>query len=144
MAWVARDMGSHRGPNGHEKWHKRQTIRFVAFIEITVQHKIGKVPLIAMPKVHEKEGKVIKDIDRGQQLVKLEAIKESGLPIEQTDVAQDQITVTPAHLAGRLPPIEKLRMHREGLSKRVVQVLRSFLINKRCGSEHLIIDIENG
>ena len=50
-------------------------------------------------------------------LVKLEAIKENGLSIEQADVAQDQIAVTPAHLAGRLPPIEKLRMYRKGPSK---------------------------
>jgi hypothetical protein len=137
-------MGSHRGPDCHEKWHKRQAIRFVAFVQIAVQHKIGKVPLIAMPKVHQKEGKVIKDVDRGQRLIKLEAIKESGLSIEQADVPQDQIAVTPAHLTGRLPPIEKLRMNCEGLSKRVNQVLRCFLINERCGSERLIVDIENG
>jgi hypothetical protein len=136
-------MGSHRGPDRHEEWHKRQTIRFVAFIEIAVQHKIGKVPLIAMPKVHEKKGKVIKDIDRGQRLVKLETIKESGPSINQADVAQDQIAVTPAPLAGRLSSIENLRMNREGPSKRVIQVLRSFLINERCGSVRLIIDIEN-
>src|SRR4030095_14416211 len=125
------NMGSHRGADGHEKWHKRQAIGFVAFVEIAVQYKIGKVPLIAMPQVHEKKGKVIKDIDRGQRLVKLEAIKESGLSIDQADVAQDQIAVTPAHLAGRLSSIENLRMHREGLSKRVNQVLCSFLINER-------------
>ncbi len=66
-----------------------------------------------MLQIHQQKREVVENIDVGEGLVELQAIEQGRLPIEQTDVAEVQIAVAMAHLAGRTPPVEQLRQNRD-------------------------------
>src|SRR5260370_15452313 len=62
-----------------------------------------------MFQIDEQKRQVVENVDGGEGLVELEAIEQCRLPIEQTDIAEVQIAVAVAHLAGCTAAIEQLR-----------------------------------
>ena len=55
-----------------------------------------------MPKVHQKKGQVVQNVNRGDLVVEFDAIEQARLAVEQANVTQMQIAMAPPDLARRL------------------------------------------
>ena len=70
-----RDMRPDRGAQRREERHRRQPFILAGQIEVAVQYEIGKIRVPAVLEIHQQEGKIIQDVDRGERVREFEAIE---------------------------------------------------------------------
>ncbi len=70
-----RDMRPDRGAQRQKERHRSEPVILVGQIEVAVQDEIGKICEPAMLQIHQQEGKIIKDVDRGECVREFEAIE---------------------------------------------------------------------
>ena len=95
------------GAQRQKERHDRQPVILTGAVEVAVQHPIGKHRELAVLEIHQQEGEVVEDVDAGQRLGELQAVEQGRLAVEQANVAEVQIAMAMAHLAGRAPPVEQ-------------------------------------
>src|SRR5207302_3320529 len=67
----------------------------------------GDVLVPAMLKIHQQEREIVEDVDRGDVVREFDAVEQQRLPLDETDVAQVQVAVHSAYLAGIAPLVEQ-------------------------------------
>ena len=87
----SRNMGADRGTNCHEERDESEPAAFVGLVEIPVQQDVCRLPLIAVPQVHQQESQIVQHVDGGEALIELETIEQGRNAVPQADVAQDEV-----------------------------------------------------
>ena len=82
LAWTAGDMRPYRCADSHEEGQKSEPVRLIGPVEVSVEHEVSEVGLVAVPQVHEQESKIVEHINCGEVLVELEAVEERRLALE--------------------------------------------------------------
>jgi hypothetical protein len=116
-----RDMRADGGAQRHEEGQERQGGLVAAEVEIVVHDEIGFRLQAAVHEVHEEEGEIVEEVDRGDRVIELYAVKEDGPPILEEDVAQVQIAVRPAHEAAEAARVEQGAMRLGSLAEGAVE-----------------------
>ncbi len=102
------------GPDGcadrEEQWQQSTAVIVPGLIEIRVEKLDRALLQVTMAEIHQEEGQIVEDIDRGQRLVELEAIEEHRVPVLEEDVAKMKIPMAPPDEAGFRALVQAISM----------------------------------
>ncbi len=62
-------MRANGGSDGHEERHEGDAIIFFGGIEIAIEQPVCFSAQSEMPQIHEQEGKIVKNVDRGKVVI---------------------------------------------------------------------------
>jgi hypothetical protein len=93
-------MGADGGADREEQRQRRQAIAFVLQIEVAVEHRIPEGVEPTGMQVHEQEGEIIEHVDIRDQAIEFDAVEQRRASGDEADVAQMQVAMAVAHLAG--------------------------------------------
>jgi hypothetical protein len=68
--------------------------------EVAVQEPVRLGPVPPLGQVHEQERQVVEQVAGGDGRVELDGVEQRGPPLEQDDVAEVQVAMAAAHVAG--------------------------------------------
>ena len=98
-------------------------------IEIGVEHGVGVPREPALAEIHQQEGEVVEDVDRGEPVVELDGVEQDRRAVDLDDVAQMKIAVAMAHISSARPRFQQRRECREPLAAEPRQLLGRFRRN---------------
>ena len=75
-------------------------LRLVAFPEIAIEDQIAGAPKSSFFEVHQQKGEIVKLVAGGDPVVELHRVEQHRFAVDQRDIAQVQIAVAAAHVAG--------------------------------------------
>ena len=134
-----------RGANSHEERQEHEAVFIVGLVEVAIGDKIGEVGKTAMPQIHQQESEIIEHVDSGDLVIELDAVEQSRLTVQHADVAQVQIAMAAAHLAGGLTAIEQRCVTRERGTERCVEG-HGFAARAKmpAGGKARLVDVKHG
>src|ERR1700694_3651717 len=78
----------------------------------------------ALAKIHEQEGEGVENVDGGERVVELDGIEQNRSAVDLDDVAQMQIAMAVAHIAGTRPRSQQGRERGKPLATEATKLER--------------------
>ncbi len=97
----------------------------------------------AMPEVHDQEGEIVENVDGRDAVVEIDAVEEARLAVEKAEIAQMQIAMAEADLAGLGAAIEMRGDICEPLTEQMVDGGLFFIRKDRARGKAGPVDVEN-
>ena len=103
----AGDLGPHRCPDRKDQRHQREPLVLDAAVVVDLEKPPSLGTQAAIEQVHDKEGEVVEDVDRGQPLAELQAVEQHRPAVQEHDVGEVQVAMAAAHRAGLPAAVEQ-------------------------------------
>ena len=91
-------MGPDRGPTRQEERERPQP-EIAGPLEIPVEQRIPKRVETVPVEVHQEKGEIEVDVDAAEVLVEFDGVEQQRYAVDDADIVQMEIAVTPAHAA---------------------------------------------
>src|ERR1019366_6264075 len=76
-----------------------EVLRPPRLVEIAIEHDIGGLRQLALDQVHQQEGEIVQHVAGGDLGIEFDGVEQHRRALEQHDIAEVQIAVTPTYQA---------------------------------------------
>ena len=103
------DLGADEGAYCHHQPQCRQESGIAGAPDVAPERPVGEGGLVSGQQVHQQEGNVVGQIDRGDGIGKLDAVEQLRPAVHEDDIAEMHVAVAAAHKAVVPPLLEEGR-----------------------------------